>query len=62
MPNVNNLPLKPGFIFVPDFDGIIKLPIPFKAIRQTESGFFCKLNSEAACGWEAISFQEYQDA
>lgn len=53
----NNVPLLPGFIFIPDASNI---PPAYRAMRQTEVGFFAKLDTDSANGWVAISASEYE--
>lgn len=60
--NINNFPLKVGYIFIQVEEEFTNIPRLYLASRLGGFGYFAKLNPTNANGYEAVTFQEYEEA
>lgn len=58
---IDNFPLKSGFIFIQVDEVATTIPLIYLAYRLGGFGYFAKLNPTNANGYEAVTFQEYED-
>ena len=60
--NINNFPLKSGFIFIQVEEEFTNIPRLYLASRLGGFGYFAKLKADTCNGYEAVTFQEYEEA